>query len=131
LQLVLNAAQRVVVERLLDRPHAADHQQPCRLAAPGDAADQVDGRRIAPLQVFEHQQQRPLPREHLERIGDLAQHAHRHGGNGGVAPSAAGGVGSRAASCETHVGAWRVSVSRSSAVSSSRAKRPSASRTGR
>ena len=92
LQFLVHATQRVIGDRHLDRPEGADHQQSGRLATPGNTSDQVDGGRIAPLQVLEHEHQRAAAREDLERVGHLAQHAGGHCAHRAIAAPLCRGV---------------------------------------
>ena len=63
----------------LEGPQAADQQQPRRIATSGQEGDEVEARRIAPVKVLEPEDDRALGGKHLERMGDLAQHALRRG----------------------------------------------------
>ena len=79
LQLPLDAFQRVVAEDDVDRPIGADHHQPRRVAAPRQVADEIERRVVAPVQIFEHDDQRRLGGDRLDRLGHLAQHAFAGG----------------------------------------------------
>ena len=91
-EVVLHGAQRLRAGAL-ERAEAAEHQQPRGLAAPRQARDQIDGRRVGPLEILEHEQQRALAGEHLEGIGHLPQHARRHRRDGAVAARPGGRIG--------------------------------------
>ena len=60
LQLPLDAFQRVLSEDHVHRPVGADHHQPRRIAAARQIGDQVERRVVAPVQIFEHENQRRL-----------------------------------------------------------------------
>ena len=55
--------------------YVRDDEEPRALAPARQRREQVERRRIAPVEIFEHQDERPLRRQHLERVGQLAQHA--------------------------------------------------------
>jgi hypothetical protein len=74
-QLLDHAAQRMPLEQHLDRPIRPQHQQPCRCGPLRQVGEALDRRAVTPLQVFQHQQ--PVGRQHLQRLGKLAQHADR------------------------------------------------------
>ena len=73
----IHEAERVVPNDHIGGPQSGKEHQPARLAAPGHARDQVDGGRIAPLQIFQHEHDRAVLRQHFEGVGHLAQHARR------------------------------------------------------
>ena len=54
------------------QPHQAGAAAP-----PRDVVDELDRRAVAPVQVFRHQQQRPLLGVAVEQLAHLAQHAVR------------------------------------------------------
>ena len=70
------------VERMVHRDHLghAEGRQPHQAGAaapPRDVVDELDRRAVAPVQVFRHQQQRPLLGVAVEQLAHLAQHAVR------------------------------------------------------
>jgi hypothetical protein len=74
--------QEILLERLqrmagygVHRTFGCEHQQLRGTAPPRQRREQIDGRGIDPLEIFEHQQQRLARREGLQRLGDLPQHA--------------------------------------------------------
>jgi hypothetical protein len=77
LQLLLDGVEGMVVYDRVGRPEAADHHETCRLAPPGETCEQVDGGTVAPLEVLEHDYEGMPACEHLERVGELAEHAGR------------------------------------------------------
>ena len=79
LQLPLDALQRMLAEDDVDRPIRADHHQPCGVAAPGEVADQIERRVVAPVQILEHDDERRLDGDRVHRLGHLAQHAFAGG----------------------------------------------------
>jgi hypothetical protein len=58
-------------------PIRAHHQEPRGRAAAGEHGQQIDRRRIAPMQVFEPQDERRLGGQRLERLGQLPPHPLR------------------------------------------------------
>ncbi len=59
------------------RPQRGDHQQPRRVVTARHGRQQVDRGRIAPVQILEHQQQRLLGGQGVQRLDGLAEHASR------------------------------------------------------
>ena len=58
----------------IDGAVGAQHDQPRRLASPGNHGEHVHGRGIDPVQVLEEQHHRLDEREGLQALGELAQH---------------------------------------------------------
>jgi hypothetical protein len=77
LEVLLHAAERVIVDDQVGRPEGPDDQQPGGFTLARDVRDQVDGRGIAPVEILEHEHQRPRTREDLERFGHLPEHPSR------------------------------------------------------
>jgi hypothetical protein len=75
LQLLLHRVQRVWACGHVGRPIRRHDEQACRVASPRQDGEQVDGRRVAPLQVFQHQDERDLAARDIERLDDLPEHA--------------------------------------------------------
>jgi hypothetical protein len=75
LQLGLQAFQGVLAKDHIDGPVRADQQEPRRVAAPGEICHEVQRRVIAPVQVFEHEDQRVLGGDGFDRVGQLPQSA--------------------------------------------------------
>lgn len=46
-----------------------------RRLASGDESEQVQRREVAPVEIFEHQDQREFGRDRLQHFGQLPQHA--------------------------------------------------------
>ena len=63
----------------LDGAIGADQEQPSGLLPPGDQREQVDGRRVAPVQVLENQHEGGVGRQRLDQLRHLAQHALARG----------------------------------------------------
>ena len=76
-QLLDHAAQGMPLEQHLHRPIRPHHQQPRRLGPLRQVGEGLDRRVVAPLQVFQDQHQRPVGRQHLQRLGEFAQHPGR------------------------------------------------------
>ena len=74
-QLTHECVQRMAGDRRLHRAIRREHQQPRRLRPSGETPEQRNGRRVAPMQVLECEHERALGGEHLERLGQLSQHA--------------------------------------------------------
>jgi hypothetical protein len=68
-QLLLDSPQRMPAQDDVYRPIRADEQQPRGLPAPGQPGEHVQRGRIAPVQIFQHQEQRALPAQRLDRLG--------------------------------------------------------------
>ena len=73
-QLLDDAAQGMRPDRHLHRPIGPQHQQPCGSPALRQIGQGLHGGVITPLQVFEHQHQWRLGGQHVEGLGQLAQH---------------------------------------------------------
>jgi hypothetical protein len=74
-QLLHDRPQRMVVRERAGRTIGPDDEEARTLGPPGERREQLERRVIAPVQVLEHQHQRPLDGHRLDRIGQLAQHA--------------------------------------------------------
>ena len=74
LEFVLDALQRMIAVDHLRGPVGAEHQQPRRPSPPREQREEVQRRRIAPVQIFEHQNERAFRGGRLQRFGHLAQH---------------------------------------------------------
>ena len=79
LQFLLDGPERVLARDQLGRPVRRQHQQPGR-AAPSARAELVHGGVIAPVQVFEHQHERGVGGQGLDRLVPLAEHPFPAGG---------------------------------------------------
>ena len=129
-QFLLDPLERVVLEdsSTAGGPH---HQQPRRLAPSGQQRQRCDRRRVAPVQVFEHQHHRALGGQYLERLGQLPQHARR----GGILPLARSRCPclrrDSAGRCASQVGAYCRRHTTRRSPSGARPSRPSASSSGR
>ena len=53
------------------RAIGGQHQEPCGIAAPGHVRQPLQGGGVTPVQVFQHQQQRLLRGQALQRLGQL------------------------------------------------------------
>ena len=51
-----------------------DHEQAGRLVAQGERLDEVEGRVVGPVEVVEHEHDRTLLRQRLQRLDHLAEH---------------------------------------------------------
>ena len=71
-RLLLHCLQRVVAHDHLGGPIRGQEQQPRRLPPPRQHAQQVNRGDIAPVQVLQHYDQRPLGAEHLQRLHHLS-----------------------------------------------------------
>ena len=76
-QLLDHAAQGMPPEQHLHRPIRPHHQQPRQLGPLPQVGEGLDRRMVAPLQVFQDQHQRPVGRQHLQRLGEFTQHVGR------------------------------------------------------
>src|SRR5262249_55541807 len=85
-ELVLDGAEWMVVYDHVGGPEAGGPHEMRRSAAARDAREPVDRRRVAPLQVLEHEHERPPARELLEGIRDFPQHASGMRRQGGTVP---------------------------------------------
>ena len=74
-QLLDHAPQRMRPQHRLHRAIRPQHQQPRRLPPLGQVGQELDRGVVTPVQVFEHQHQRRVGRQHVERLGEFAQHA--------------------------------------------------------
>jgi hypothetical protein len=61
------------------RPIRAQHQQPRGFATPGHVGEPLDGRQIAPVQIFQHQHEGALGRQRPDHLGQLPQHPRLRG----------------------------------------------------
>ena len=86
-QLLGHAAQGMPPEQHVHGTIRPQHQQPRRLGPLRQVGEGLDRRVIAPLQVFQEQHQRPVGRQRLQRLGELAQHpGRRHAVQAAVEP---------------------------------------------
>ena len=76
-QLLHQAVQRVRVEHEVHRAIRPEHQQLRGLPPLRQVGQQVHRGPVTPLQVFEHEHQRGVGRQHVERLGEFAAHAGR------------------------------------------------------
>ena len=76
-QLLHQAAQRVRVEHEVDGAIRPEHQQLRWVPPLRQVGQQVHRGPVTPLQVFEHQHQWGVGRQHIERLGEFAAHAGR------------------------------------------------------
>jgi len=79
LQIELERAQRVLVQDHLGRTVGRQQQQAGRLTPPRQRRDQIERRRVAPVQILEDQDQRRVGGERTQGFDHLAQHAPRRG----------------------------------------------------
>ena len=70
-----HGAHRVRPHQRLHRTIGPQHQQPSWPTAPGHIRQPLDGRRITPVQVLQHQDTGPVRGEHFHRLDQLPQHA--------------------------------------------------------
>ena len=130
-QLLLDRLQGMRTQQHLDGPIGAQNEQPGGIPPAGQIRQQVQRGKVAPVQILEHQQQRAADGEHLDRLGQLPQHALR------VAPTTRRCTASSVAAlssagiCASQVGACCSNTASSAAPSGPRQSRPSASSTGR
>ncbi len=75
------AAETELLQRLrgmdgpvLTRPERAEQEQTRRVGAAGEQRDEIEGGRIAPVQVLEQENERPADGDRSERLDDLAEH---------------------------------------------------------
>ena len=71
---MLDPAQRVRDGRHVGGTVRAEDQQACWLAPAGQHAEQIDGGRVTPVQVFEQQHECGVPGQGLQGLDQLAQH---------------------------------------------------------
>ncbi len=76
-QLARERADRMLVHDGVGGPVRAEHHETSGVGPPGDVRQQVDGGMVAPVQVLEHDDQRTVRRQRLERVGHDAEHAIR------------------------------------------------------
>ena len=74
LQLELDFLDGVLADDQIDRTIGTDQEQSRGLRAPCQEGEQIDGRRVTPVQVLEDHDQWRFRRQRLDRFGDLAQH---------------------------------------------------------
>jgi len=74
LQLLLDDAERVVTQEHVDGSVRANDQKPCRLSPPSKCRYEVEGRVIAPVQIFEPDNERVLGSQYFQRLGQFPQH---------------------------------------------------------
>jgi hypothetical protein len=74
-QSLRDCPQRMVRENQLDGAIGREHKEPSRLRPHGDERQQIHRRRIAPVEIFEHEDERDLGAERLDELRHLAQHA--------------------------------------------------------
>jgi hypothetical protein len=74
-QVEFERMQGMLPHKHLDRPIRPEHQEAGGYPAPRQIAHQVQRGDIAPVQILEHQDQRLLGRQGLQRLGELPQHA--------------------------------------------------------
>src|SRR5688572_26425689 len=77
LQLVVNRTDRIVGENRVDGTVGGEHEQARRSLSPREEGEQVGRGRIAPVEIFERDDEQALLRERLERLRELAHHATR------------------------------------------------------
>ena len=130
-QLLHHAAQRMRPEHHLHRTIRPQHQQPRRLAPLRQVGEGLDRRVIAPLQVFQDQHQHPVGRQHLQRLGELAQHPGRRQPVQAAWSRSSSVSLTRPGSCASHIGAYRRSTARTASRSGPCPSRPNASKKGR
>ena len=75
LELLLHGMQRMGDGGQLGGTVRAHHEQARGLAPAGQARQEIDGGRVAPVQVFEHDGERLVEAERLEGLHQLAEHA--------------------------------------------------------
>jgi hypothetical protein len=71
-QFLCDRSQWVLPHNHVDRPIRAHQQQPGGLPPPRQPGEQINRRHIAPMQVFQHQDERLYSRQGFERLSDLA-----------------------------------------------------------
>ena len=74
LQLLLDDAERVVTQEHVDGSVRANDQKPCRFSPPSKRRYEVEGRIIAPVQIFEPDNERVLSSQYCQRLGQFPQH---------------------------------------------------------
>ena len=115
----------------VDGTVGADQEQPRGLPPPGDQREQIDGRRIAPVQVLEHEHEGRFGRQRLDHLRHLAQHPLARGPQElalqrvPVRASRSHGI------CTSQVGACRRRSGTSQSPATPRQSRARASSTGR
>ena len=75
LQLLLGHPQRMPGRRHVGRPIGREDHQAGWLWAAREHREQVDRRRVAPVQILEDEHERRLCGHHVERFYELAQHS--------------------------------------------------------
>jgi hypothetical protein len=74
-----HVGQAVLLHGDVRRPVGPDHHQPRRLTTLAEQRQQIERRRIAPVQVLEHEHECHRPGQLLRQHGKLAQHAFGSG----------------------------------------------------
>jgi hypothetical protein len=129
---LLHGVERMDAAEDLGRPVAADEEQPCRADALAQIGERVDRGCVAPVNVLEHEDQRAVGRERLERVAELAQQAIAIGvGHPAAAGCPPAGHRPCRASAAPSSAPWRSRIARTVPLASSVQSRPSSSRTGR
>jgi hypothetical protein len=70
-----DGAQRMRVHNHVDGPVRAQDQEACRVAPAYHVRQPLQGGAITPVQIFQDEHQGACGGEHLERLGELPQHA--------------------------------------------------------
>ena len=74
-QFLLDTLQGMPTHQRLDGPIGRQNEQPRGAQPAGQIRQQVQRGIVAPVQILQHQQQRAAGRQHLDRLGQLPQHA--------------------------------------------------------
>ena len=73
-ELLLHRLERMPAGDQLGRPVGADHHQMRGPPTAGDVRDQVQRREVAPVQVLQHEHERRVRRQRVERLAHLPEH---------------------------------------------------------
>src|SRR5262249_46483225 len=71
--------ERMMAAESIHWTAGADQEQACWLLPSGEQRDQINGRRIAPVQVLEHEDERRFGRQRFDRLRHLSQHSFTRG----------------------------------------------------
>ena len=75
LQFAFDALERVFAQDHFNWAISANNHELGGISTPGQVRDQINSGKVAPVQVFQHEDQRMLGSERLQRVCHLAQHA--------------------------------------------------------
>ena len=79
LELESDVLEGVLAHEHVDGPVGPDQEKACRLPAPCEQREEIDRRRVAPVQIFEHENQGRFCRQHFDRLRQLAEHSVTRG----------------------------------------------------